>query len=97
MKKGELERGRKKGCLTVFLILWVVFMVKVISILDLNFGDMWDSLKAGDVAGFAYLWLVIFFVLLSCCPVLYFGALSQKVTFGKNSRSPQPLRWINGR
>lgn len=66
MKKGELERGRKKGCLTVFLILWVVFMVKVISILDLNFGDMWDSLKAGDVAGFAYLWLVIFFVLLSC-------------------------------
>lgn len=66
MKKGELERGRKKGCLTVFLILWVVFMVKVISILDLNFGDMWDSLKAGDVAGFAYLWLVLFFVLLSC-------------------------------
>lgn len=66
MKKGELERGRKKGCLTVFLILWVVFMVKVISILDLNFGDMWDSLKAGDVAGFAYLWLVIFFALLSC-------------------------------
>lgn len=66
MKKGELERGTKKGCLTVFLILWVVFMVKVISILDLNFGDMWDSLKAGDVAGFAYLWLVIFFALLSC-------------------------------
>lgn len=66
MKRGELERGKNKGCLTVFLILWVVFMVKVISVLDLNFGDMWDSLKAGDVAGFAYLWLVLFFALLSC-------------------------------
>lgn len=66
MKKGELEKKKKKGCLTVFLIVWVVFMVKVIAVLNLDFGGIWDKVRAGDITGFAYLWLVVFFVLLSC-------------------------------
>lgn len=53
-----------------FLIVWAVFMVKVISVLDLHFGDIWGRMKAGDIAGFAYLWLVVFLVLV-CCFVLW--------------------------
>jgi type IV secretory pathway TraG/TraD family ATPase VirD4 len=70
MKRGELERGKKKGCLLAFLIVWAVFMVKVISVLDLNFGEIWDRMKSGDITGFAYLWLVVFLVLV-CCFVLW--------------------------
>lgn len=70
MKKGELGRGKKKGCLLAFLIVWAVFLVKVISVLDLHSGDIWGRMKAGDIAGFAYLWLVVFLVLL-CCLVLW--------------------------
>lgn len=70
MKKGELAKKKRKGCLTALLVVWAVFMVKVISVLDLHFGDIWGRMKAGDIAGFAYLWLVVFFVLL-CCLVLW--------------------------
>lgn len=94
MKRGELERGKKKDCLLAFFIVWAVFMVKVISVLDLNFGEIWDRMKAGDIAGFAYLWLVVFLVLV-CCFVLW--RIIPKGYFRKNSRTPQPFRWINGR
>ena len=70
MKRGELAKKKRKGCLTALLVVWAVFMVKVISVLDLHFGDIWGRMKAGDIAGFAYLWLVVFFVLL-CCLVLW--------------------------
>lgn len=70
MKKGELAKKKRKGCLTALLVVWAVFMVKVIFVLDLHFGDIWGRMKAGDIAGFAYLWLVVFFVLL-CCLVLW--------------------------
>lgn len=70
MKRGELAKRRKGGCLTVFLVVWVVFMVKVLSVLDFNVGEAWRMARAGQVAGFAYLWLAVFLVLL-CAFVLW--------------------------
>lgn len=64
MKKGELSRKKKKGCLTVLLVVWVVFMVKVIVILNPSFPQVWHMIHAGEIAGFVYLWLVVFLVLL---------------------------------
>lgn len=64
MKRGELAKRRRGGCLTVFLAVWVAFMVKVLSVLGFNVGEAWRMARAGQVAGFAYLWLAVFLVLL---------------------------------
>lgn len=64
MKRGELAKRRKGGCLTVFLVAWAVLLVKVLSVLDFNVGEAWRMARAGQVAGLAHLWLVVFLVLL---------------------------------
>ena len=83
MKRGELAKKKRKGCLTALLVVWAVFMVKVIAVLNPGFPEAWRMVEAGQIAGFAYIWLLVFLVLLCC---LSFGASSRKVTFGKRSR-----------
>ena len=93
MKRGELAKKKRKGCLTALLVVWAVFIVKVIAVLNPGFPEAWRMVEAGQIAGFAYIWLLVFLVLL-CCFVL--GASSRKVTFGKRSRK-RPVRLGNGR
>lgn len=95
MKRGELAKKKRKGCLTALLVVWAVFMVKVIAVLNPGFPEAWRMVEAGQIAGFAYIWLLVFLVLLCCCAVLSFGASSRKVTFGKRSRK-RPVRLGNG-
>lgn len=37
MKRGELAKKKRKGCLTALLVVWAVFMVKVIAVLNPGF------------------------------------------------------------
>lgn len=87
MKRGELAKKKRKGCLTALLVVWAVFIVKVIAVLNPGFPEAWRMVEAGQIAGFAYIWLLVF---------LSFGASSRKVTFGKRSRK-RPVRLGNGR
>jgi len=64
MRRGELAKRRKGGCLTALLVVWVVFMAKVLSVLNFNVGEAWRMARTGQVAGFAHLWMALFFVLL---------------------------------
>ena len=96
MKRGELAKKKRKGCLTALLVVWAVIKVKVIAVLNPGFPEAWRMVEAGQIAGFAYIWLLVFLVLLCCCAVLSFGASSRKVTFGKRSRK-RPVRLGNGR
>lgn len=89
MKRGELAKKKRKGCLTALLVVWAVFIVKVIAVLNPGFPEAWRMVEAGQIAGFAYIWLLVFLV-------LFFGASSRKVTFGKRSRK-RPVRLGNGR
>ena len=70
MKRGELAKKKRKGCLTALLVVWAVFMVKVIAVLNPGFPEAWRMVEAGQIAGFAYIWLLVFLVLL-CCFVLW--------------------------
>ena len=92
MKRGELAKKKRKGCLTALLVVWAVFIVKVIAVLNPGFPEAWRMVEAGQIAGFAYIWLCSS----CCCAVLSFGASSRKVTFGKRSRK-RPVRLGNGR
>ncbi|MCY6353622.1 hypothetical protein OXV71_23505, partial [Bacteroides fragilis] len=44
--------------------------VKVIAVLNPGFPEAWRMVEAGQIAGFAYIWLLVFLVLL-CCFVLW--------------------------
>ena len=70
MKRGELAKKKRKGCLTALLVVWAVFIVKVIAVLNPGFPEAWRMVEAGQIAGFAYIWLLVFLVLL-CCFVLW--------------------------
>lgn len=70
MKMGELAKKKRKGCLTALLVVWAVFIVKVIAVLNPGFPEAWRMVEAGQIAGFAYIWLLVFLVLL-CCFVLW--------------------------
>lgn len=92
MKRGELAKKKRKGCLTALLVVWAVFIVKVIAVLNPGFPEAWRMVEAGQIAGFAYIWLLVFLVLLCC---LSFGASSRKVTFGKEAGNV-PSGWGMG-
>lgn len=62
MKRGELAKKKRKGCLTALLVVWAVFMVKVIAVLNPGFPEAWRMVEAGQIAGFAYIWLLVFLV-----------------------------------
>lgn len=47
-----------------------MFIVKVIAVLNPGFPEAWRMVEAGQIAGFAYIWLLVFLVLL-CCFVLW--------------------------
>lgn len=55
MKRGELAKKKRKGCLTALLVVWAVFMVKVIAVLNPGFPEAWRMVEAGQIAGFAYI------------------------------------------
>jgi hypothetical protein len=69
MKRGELAKKKRKGCLTALLVVWAVFMVKVIAVLNPGFPEAWRMVEAGQIAGFAYIWLLVFLVLF--CPLAH--------------------------
>lgn len=92
MKRGELAKKKRKGCLTALLVVWAVFMVKVIAVLNPGFPEAWRMVEAGQIAGFAYIWLLVFLVLL-CCFVLW--RIVPKGYFRKRSRK-RPVRLGNG-
>lgn len=46
------------------LVVWAVFIVKVIAVLNPGFPEAWRMVEAGQIAGFAYIWLLVFLVLL---------------------------------
>ena len=48
MKRGELAKRRKGGCLTVFLVAWAVLLVKVLSVLDFNVCLLYTSDAADE-------------------------------------------------
>ena len=58
MKRGELAKKKRKGCLTALLVVWAVFIVKVIAVLNPGFPEAWRMVEAGQIAGFAYIWLL---------------------------------------
>lgn len=93
MKRGELAKKKRKGCLTALLVVWAVFIVKVIAVLNPGFPEAWRMVEAGRSPG-----SLTFGCSCSscCCAVLSFGASSRKVTFGKRSRK-RPVRLGNGR
>ncbi|KAA5249481.1 hypothetical protein, partial [Bacteroides finegoldii] len=65
-----MAKKKRKGCLTALLVVWAVFIVKVIAVLNPGFPEAWRMVEAGQIAGFAYIWLLVFLVLL-CCFVLW--------------------------
>ena len=70
-----------------------MFIVKVIAVLNPGFPEAWRMVEAGQIAGFAYIWLLVFLVLL-CCFVLW--RIVPKGYFRKKSRK-RPVRLGNGR
>ena len=46
MKRGELAKKKRKGCLTALLVVWAVFMVKVIAVLNPGFLEAWRMVEA---------------------------------------------------
>lgn len=101
MKRGELNGGKNRGCVTFLLAVWALFMVKVVSVLDFSFGDLWDRLAAGEVGGIAYLWLAVFPFLLSgfvLWRILPKGLFRKKARTGEpENRSPFPLSYPHTR
>lgn len=49
MKRGELAKKKRKGCLTALLVVWAVFMVKVIAVLNPGFPEAWRMVEAGQM------------------------------------------------
>lgn len=48
MKRGELAKKKRKGCLTALLVVWAVFIVKVIAVLNPGFPEAWRMVGRAD-------------------------------------------------
>lgn len=62
MKEGGLQK--KKGCLSVILVIVCLLYFKIVSSISLSFSDILVKVKTGDMLGIGYLWIIVFFGLL---------------------------------
>ena len=60
------------------ILVLLMFIVKVIAVLNPGFPEAWRMVEAGQIAGFAYIWLLVFLVLLCCFCLLYTSLVKDK-------------------